>query len=109
MANLRSLDMGFRSDHLLTMRTAPARRMEHSDRMNYYDRVLAGVLALPGVENAVFVSDLPFQQTGDSRAFQIEGRPAPEKGTNDDLKTLPVKLLSGEMFDQLDGRHRLRP
>ena len=113
MANLRGIDVGFRSDHLLTMRTAPARTMTHVDRMNYYDRVLTGVLALPGVENAAFVSDLPFQQQGNSQGFQIEGRPALQNGpvqislyrvgTNDYLKTLGVKVLEGRLFEPSDS------
>ena len=78
--NLRGIDIGFRSDHLLTMRTVPARTMTHKDRMNYYDRVIAGVQALPGVTGAAFVSDLPFQQGGNSQAFQIEGRSAEKNG-----------------------------
>ena len=114
MANLRGIDIGFRSDHLLTMRTAPARTMTHADRMNYYDRVLAGVHALPGVENAAFISDLPFQQQGSSQGFQIEGRPPQlENGpvqialyrvaTNDYLKTLGVRLLEGRLIQESDG------
>jgi putative ABC transport system permease protein len=113
MANLLSIDVGFRSDHLLTMRTAPARTMTHTDRLSYYDRVVAGVLALPGVEAAAFVSDLAFQQAGDSRAFQIEGHAPPKNGqvqlalyrvgTNDYLKTLGVKVLAGRLFERSDG------
>ena len=113
MANLRGIDVGFRSDRLLTMRTAPARTMTPTDRMNYYDRVIAGVLALPGVENAAFVSDLPFQQQGNSMGFQIEGRSKQENGpvqialyrvgTNDYLKTLGVKVLEGRLLETADG------
>ncbi|MBV8457813.1 MAG: ABC transporter permease [Acetobacteraceae bacterium] len=113
MENLRRIDVGFRSDHLLTMRTAPERTMTHAQRMNYYDRVVAGVLALPGVENAAFVNDLPFQQSGNSQAFEIEGRAARENGpaqlalyrvgTNGYLSTLGVKVLEGRLFDESDG------
>ena len=113
MANLRGIDVGFRSDHLLTMRAATARTMTHTDRMNFYDRVVAGVRTLPGVENAAFVSDLPFQQQGNSQGFEIEGRSRQENGpvqtalyrvgTNDYLKTLGVKVLEGRLFDATDG------
>jgi putative ABC transport system permease protein len=113
MANLRAIEVGFRSDHLLTMRTAPARTMTHTQRVNYYERVVAGVLGLPGVENAAFVNDLPFQQSGNSQAFEIEGRPPQENGpaqlalyrvgTNGYLSTLGVKVLEGRLFDGSDG------
>jgi predicted permease len=116
MANLRGIDVGFRADHLLTMRTAPARKSSHVERMDYYERVLAGVAALPGVESAAFVSDLPFQQGGTSQAFQIEGRgsqQAQQEGparlalyrsaTSGYLNTLGVKLLAGRLFDRSDG------
>jgi putative ABC transport system permease protein len=113
LANLRGIDIGFRADHLLTMRTVPARTMTHTDRMNYYDRVIAGVRALPGVENAAFVSDLPFQQSGNSQAFQIEGRSTQENGpvqlalyrvgTNNYLKTLGVRAIGGRLIEESDG------
>jgi predicted permease len=113
MVNLLRIEVGFRSDHLLTMRTRPLRTMTHSDRLSYYDRVITATLTLPGVESAAFVSDLPFQQAGDSRAFQIDGR-SPLKtgqvqlalyrvGTNDYLKTLGVKVLDGRLFERSDG------
>jgi putative ABC transport system permease protein len=113
MANLRGIDVGFRSDHLLTMRATPPRAMTHTERINYYDRVIAAVLALPGVDNAAFVSNLPFQQAGDSRAFQIDGLALPKNGpvplslyrtgTNDYLKTLGVRVLAGRLFEPSDG------
>jgi hypothetical protein len=84
--------------------------MTHTDRMNYYDRVIAGVRVLPGVENAAFVSDLPFQQSGNSQSFQIEGRSTQENGpvqlalyrvgTNDDLKTLGVRVIEGRLIEE---------
>ena len=113
MANLRGIDVGFRSDHLLTMRATPPRAMTHTERLNYYDRVIAAVLELPGVDNAAFVSNLPFHQGGDSRAFQIDGLALPKNGpvplslyrtgTNDYLKTLGVRVLAGRLFEPSDG------
>ncbi|HLJ46224.1 MAG TPA: ABC transporter permease [Bryobacteraceae bacterium] len=113
MANLRGTDVGFRPDHLLTMRTSPAKAMTDVQRVDYYERVVAGVLALPGVESAAFVNDLPFQQSGNSQAFEIEGRDPREGGparlalyrvgTNSYLKTLGVRVLEGRLFERTDG------
>ncbi len=80
MANLRRIDVGFRPDHLLAMRTSPDKTMTHVQRVDYYERAVSGILALPGVEHAAFVNDLPFEQSGDSRAFEIEGQPPQESG-----------------------------
>ena len=65
------------------------------------------------METAAFVSDLPFQQSGNSQMFQIEGRPAQQDGparlalyragTNDYLKTLGAKVVAGRLFEASDG------
>ncbi len=113
MANLRRIDVGFRPDHLLAMRTSPDRTMTHVQRVDYYERAVSGILALPGVEHAAFVNDLPFEQSGDSRAFEIEGQPPQESGparlvlyrvcTNSYLRTLGVRVLEGRLFERSDG------
>ena len=42
-------------------------------RAAFYDRVLAGVRGLPGVEHAAYVSTLPFVSIGNTRGFGVEG------------------------------------
>ena len=76
-----------------------------------FDRVVSEVRALPGVHAAAFASTLPFQATGNTRFFAIEGRPispgdVPDAlfraGTGDYLRTLGVSLIEGRLLDARD-------
>ena len=74
MAKLRGTDLGFRADHLLTMRTALGPKYNDDvKRFSYYERVLRQTSALPGVESTAFASTLPFQSIGNTQGFRIEG------------------------------------
>jgi predicted permease len=119
LANLRAIDVGFRTGHLLTLRTSlpRPRYADPAKRLDFYDRVIAAVRALPGVESAAYGSTLPFQSQGNTRAFGIEGQPikpgeVPDAlyrlGTGDYLKTLGVEVLEGRIFDDRDGRESPR-
>jgi putative ABC transport system permease protein len=113
LANLRAIDIGFRSDRLLTMRTTLP-QPKYADplrRMDFYERVLRGVRELPGVQHAAYVNTLPFASTGNIRAFAIEGRTMPpgqlptvlyRVGTNDYLQTLDARLADGRLLDDRD-------
>ncbi|HEV2444537.1 MAG TPA: ABC transporter permease [Candidatus Sulfopaludibacter sp.] len=109
MAKLRSVDLGFRSDHLLTLRTAlgPNYR-DNVKALGYQRRVLEQTSALPGVEAAAFGSTLPFQSIGNSQGYRIEGvaRDAAfspdalyRSGSWNYLQTLQVKLMEGRLFN----------
>ncbi|HTS48337.1 MAG TPA: ABC transporter permease, partial [Bryobacteraceae bacterium] len=71
---LRGVDLGFRSDHLLTLRTAlgPNYR-DNVKALDYQRRVLEQTSALPGVQATAFGSMLPFQSIGNTQGYQIEG------------------------------------
>ena len=109
MSKLRAVDLGFRPDHLLTMRTALGpRERDPVTQSDYYLRVLQQTAALPGVEGAAFASTLPFQSIGNTRGFQVEGVPrdlsfSPDAlfraGTPAYLRTLGAKLVEGRLFD----------
>jgi predicted permease len=114
LASLRAIDIGFRSDHLLTMRTILPRNKyrEPAQRLAFYDRVMVGVRALPGVENAAFNSTLPFVETGNTQGYTVEGRPTPpgeagdallRVGDNQYLATLGVRLVEGRLSDSRDS------
>ena len=113
LANLRAIDVGFRAENLLTMRTTlpQPKYADQAKRTAFYDRVLAGVRGLPGVERAAFASPLPFVMNGNSRLFGVEGRARrPDEipdalyrvGTNDYLQTLGVRLIEGRLIDERD-------
>ena len=114
LANLRAIELGFRPDHLLTLRTTLPRNRyaEPAQRLAFYERVIAGVRALPGVEQAAYGSTLPFASIGNTNWFQIEGLtlepddPADtlrRVGTADYLKTLGAQQVEGRLFDDRDG------
>jgi putative ABC transport system permease protein len=116
LAQLRSLDLGFQPDRLLTMRTnlPYPKYKEEQKRLRFSDSVLEQVRAMPGVKSAAFASNLPFTTEGNTTGFQIEGRPKPQPGemndtlyrvgTNDYLRTLGVRLLNGRLPSAQDTR-----
>jgi putative ABC transport system permease protein len=64
--NLESVDPGFRSANVLTLRTAlPWPRYDSTGRRaQFYDRVLGEVRSLPGVEQAAYITGLPMAMRG---------------------------------------------
>jgi predicted permease len=109
MAKLRGVDLGFRSDHLLTLRTALGPKYRDNVKaLEYQRRILEQTAALPGVKAASFGCTLPFQSIGNTQGFLVEGvarDPAfsPDalnrSGSWNYLQTLQVKLLEGRLFD----------
>jgi hypothetical protein len=85
---------------------------ESQTRLAFYDRVLAEIAALPGVEGAAYGTTLPFQSVGNTMGFGIEGRVLDASdprdalsrvGTPDYLRTLGVTLVEGRLLDARDG------
>jgi putative ABC transport system permease protein len=73
---VQAIDPGFVSRDVLTMRTALP-RPKYDDpirRGGFYDRVLTGVRALPGVQSAAFISGLPMVVTGLITGVEIPGQ-----------------------------------
>ncbi|HEY1308881.1 MAG TPA: ABC transporter permease [Vicinamibacterales bacterium] len=113
LANLNAVERGFDADNVLTM-VVPLmpKYADPSKRPAFYDGIIAGVRALPGVRAAAFGSLLPFQGTGNTRLFSVEGRqtrPGDEPdalfriGTADYLQTLRVTPVEGRLLDARDG------
>jgi putative ABC transport system permease protein len=113
LANLSAIDRGFDADNVLTM-VVPLmpKYADPSRRLAFYEPILEGVRALPGVRGAAFGSALPFQSTGFTSGFSVEGRqrlPGDDLdalirvGTADYLQTLRVTLVEGRLLDARDG------
>jgi putative ABC transport system permease protein len=113
LANLNAVERGFDADNVLTM-VVPLmpKYADPIKRPAFYDSILDGVRALPGVRGAAFGSALPFQSAGFTRFFSIEGRPRlpgdnldtlVRVGTADYLQTLRVTLVEGRLLDGRDG------
>jgi len=113
-ANLRATELGFNPDHVLTLRTPLPRTPQNLDpvrRLAFYDRVLASVRALPGVEEAAYANLLPFESIGFTNWFQIDGitldpdDPADamrRTGTSSYLNALGVQLAEGRLLGDQD-------
>jgi predicted permease len=73
---VQAVDPGFVPQSVLTLRTALPRPKYNSPvrRNEFYDRVLTGVRALPGVESAAFTSGLPMVVTGLITGVEIPGQ-----------------------------------
>lgn len=76
---LRKVQPGFDAHNVLTM-TVPLPRNRFSSpagQISFFQDALARVRALPGVESAGLIDDLPLNGGGSHQPFTIAGRPAP--------------------------------
>ena len=73
---VQSIDPGFVPQNVLTLRTALPRPKYDSPvrRGEFYERVLTGVRALPGVQTAAFITGLPMVMTGIITGVEIPGQ-----------------------------------
>ena len=84
MLRLQALDPGFVSDHVLAVRTPLPRDLYliTQRRVQFYDRVLEQVRALPGVTSAAYVTGLPMSMRGGIWSATVEGEPAADAGAS---------------------------
>jgi predicted permease len=107
---LRSVDPGFKTDNLLTMKIVlpDLKYPDHARRSAFYTDLLQRVEALPGVKSAAVTTNLPLYRQGNSVGTEIEGRPAPPPGQEiiivtrvvspKYLTTMGIPLLRGRQF-----------
>jgi putative ABC transport system permease protein len=112
--NLRSVDLGFRPDHLLTMAVPlPDKKYDTNEKLRaFYRDVLERTRVLPGVKNVGFGSDAPFTSVGDTEGYFIEGAPPALPGQENDalyrevtagyLETIGGNLLEGRLLEDRD-------
>jgi len=107
LIELRHVDAGVRPDRVLTTTmTVP------SGSSQFFDRVLAAVRSLPGVEAATLADGLPPNRLADATGFIVDGEPMPTGKSqpisgflNVDREyfgTLGIPLLRGRTFDNGD-------
>jgi predicted permease len=114
LANLRAIDVGFRPDHVLTIRTTlpAARYRDPVKRLAFYQRVTENAGQLPGVEQTAYISVPPFASQGNSIYFAVEGGPPPKAGEPTDalyrvgtpgyLSTIGARTIEGRLIDARD-------
>ncbi len=81
LIRLSRFDLGFKPDHVVTMRTPlrGPRYRSHQDEARFFEQLLARVEALPGVQSASVASGLPLiNQAGMGFVTEENPTPAPE-------------------------------
>ena len=74
---LQGVNPGFDSQNVLTMNAMVSRAKfpQPSQQVSFFERVLQNVRALPGVESAAVIDDIPLNNEGSHQPIAIEGRP----------------------------------
>jgi predicted permease len=115
---LQSVAPGFDSHGVLTMTPAVSRAKfsQPAQEINFFDNVLRRVRALPGVETAGFIDDIPLDNGGSHQPIQIEGQPEVAMADQPEvdvrlistgyLKAMHIPLLRGRDFGEQDVNGR---
>jgi putative ABC transport system permease protein len=118
LEKLLAVSPGFDARQVLTMQVqiTGARYDDDAAVVSFYERALDAVKAVPGVEEAGWISQLPLGGNFDRYGVQIEGRPLanPELAPAADryavlpgyLRAMRIPLIRGRSFtSEDDGRH----
>ncbi|MGC1171431.1 MAG: ABC transporter permease [Candidatus Acidiferrales bacterium] len=112
--NVEHVDLGFRTDHLLTFDLpVPTDQLASADQINsFYRQLLERIQALPGVSAASISTGMPLQGTGFGMPFQIVGKtvadPSKRPGagfnmvTPEYFRTFGIHLDQGREFTDQD-------
>src|SRR5947209_3465256 len=112
---LSQVDVGFKPTNLLTMQLSLTRAKypEPQQRALFFDQLLQGVEALPGVQVAGTTSELPLSGQENDTFFAIEGKHAPAFGSTENdanirgispdyFRAINVPLIRGRYFENRD-------
>jgi putative ABC transport system permease protein len=116
---LSQVSPGFSADHILVANISRSPSIADSNvRLNFFDRLLERISALPGVRAAGAISVLPVTGTGSALHFNIQGRPpnSPQEFTISGyrvvsagyLKTMGIPLTAGRWIED-DDREQAPP
>jgi predicted permease len=114
---LQATDPGFRAEGVLTLRTALPTPTYASTarRAAFYQRVLTGVRALPGVDGAAYASFLPLAHPGSIFPVALEGQPLQREAakaaslrfvTPGYFAAMGIPLRRGRDVSEADARER---
>ena len=104
---LMQVNTGFRADGVLTMEVALPRSAYAGQRAaQFFERLVARLSALPGVDSASAASAIPLTGSENLRQVTLEGRPPPEPGreiiadfrmvTSDYFATMGIPRIAGD-------------
>jgi putative ABC transport system permease protein len=118
--NLTRIDLGIRTDHLLSFRLpVPDRRLNTPDQIkSYYRQLLEKIEAVPGVRSAAAMTGVPAGSTGLGVRFSIVGQPianpaerpraALQMVTAGYVDTLGIRMVRGRGIDARDTDRSIR-
>jgi predicted permease len=109
MWRVQSVDPGFRTEGVLTLRTALPLPLSQTARRDFYTRVLAQARSLPGVTSAGYISFLPMTFPAGNLVVTVPGltltaevRAHTRFITSDYLGTMRIPLLRGRDVSESD-------
>jgi putative ABC transport system permease protein len=118
--NLTRIDLGIRSDHLLSFRLSPPdQKLKSPDQIrSYYRQMLEKIQVVPGVTSVAAMSGVPAGGTGMGTRVSIAGHPlanpADRPGasfqtvTSGYVDTLGIRMVKGRAFDEHDTETSMR-
>src|SRR5215470_9025024 len=114
--HLINVDPGFNMHNVLRVDLGlPGPRYPGArQQMRFYEQLIEGIKALPGVESVGATSVTPLSGADSWLPFSIEGRPAPPPGqepnagarcvSNDYFRAMRIPLRKGRFFSDADAR-----
>jgi putative ABC transport system permease protein len=118
--NLTRVDLGLRTDHLLSFNLdqADGRFKDPSQIDTYYRQILNRIQAIPGVSAAAAVTGTPLLGTSDGMPFSVVGGPVIDFAqrpsspfqsvTPDYFKTFGIRVVRGRTFSDQDSATSVR-
>ena len=116
LSRLRSVEPGFNSNHLLTMRVSlPGRKYDTDPKvMNFFNRAIEQLQALPGVVAVGAINTLPFAGPHSGTGVEVEGQPKlpPGQGLSTGIcvtdanyfQAMQIPLKRGRLFTRQEAQ-----
>jgi len=118
--NLSRVDLGVRTDHILTFRfPVPQTRLSQPEQMiTFYHQLLEKLDAIPGVQHAGVATGLPLAGPFFAGPFNIAGQPQAAAGSRPTagflmvtpgyFQTFGIHMVRGRRFNEQDTEHSPR-
>jgi putative ABC transport system permease protein len=118
LRQLHEVNPGFDSHGVLTLNVAVAQKTfpQPIQQVNFFEQVLQRVRALPGVQSAGVIDDIPLNGNGSHQPIAIEGHPVVPMSEQPEvdvrlvspgyMEAMHISILRGRNFDETDTADR---